>query len=175
MSNNRNNDRRPNQPASTPGIPDPDLNKFPRQDETIPPFEAFKAAETENTNQLLAAEAHDEGRMEDRDGRGDPVEDGKIKPMIPIHEVDALADEWAAGFAREIVRVTSEADDSTLTVTVTTRHGTSKASAKVDNWTAAGVKKALAAIREKYEGKVDASADNPDKALADAVRQAVKA
>jgi len=136
-----------------------------------PQFDAYIEAERKANEAARATEAS--GRMEDRDNRGADAVDGKgnIKPRIPVHEVDALAEEMAGRFANHIERVTSQLDGDTLTVTITTRHGVSKASADVDDWTAAGVKKALRDIEGKMNGK---AAEQPADKLAEAVREVAK-
>ncbi len=131
-------------------------------------FEQEARKNAEASNQLP-----DLGKIEDRDKRGaDTIEaSGKVKPRIPIHEVDNMAEEMAARFSGSVERVTTELGSNALTVTIVTKHGTSKASADVEDWTAAGVKKALADVEEKMNGK---SSEEPKDKLAEAVREVAK-
>lgn len=138
-----------------------------------PQYAAFEqhVERLSETNHLGAT---DHGKIEDRDNRGDNIVDGKYVDQLPIHEIDAMAQEMANGFANSVDRVTAQADGDTLTVTVVTKHGSAKGSAKVKAWTKAGVKSALDEIEDELNGN-GKPVDNPDKTLADALRAAVKA
>ncbi len=135
-------------------------------------FDAFVQAERNAS--INARRSEDSQKMEDRDNRGaDELDDkGKTKTRIPMHEVDALAEEMASRWARDIDRVHAEANGNSLTVRITTRHGDSRASADVDDWTASGVKKALKEIEDKMNGS--STPDEPKDKLAEAVREIAK-
>lgn len=97
----------------------------------------------------------DEGPIEDRDNRGAVEGNGK---RIPITEVENLAGEMTGRLTRDEARTRASLDGDTLTVAITTKHGTSKASADVKNWTASGVKSALEEIEAEIRG--DAPTDS---------------
>jgi hypothetical protein len=88
---------------------------------------------------------------------------------FPLHRIEEMADESARSYAHDVRNVHAKAQDKTLTVTITTIHGTSAASADVDKWTEANVKKALSEIEKKISGE-DSGADAPKDRLAEAVR-----
>lgn len=131
-------------------------------------FSAFEAAERKASETArLGATAEP---VENRDNRG--AMEGKGK-RISISEIDVIATEWARERSQHVERVSSSASGDTLTVNVTTRHGTASSSAEVDTWSEAGVKKALKEIGEKMDGKRSAS-DEPRDKLAEAVREVAK-
>lgn len=142
-----------------------------------PQFDAYIEAERKASDAARSL-SETTGKMEDRDQRGADAIDGagKTKARIPIHEVDALAEEMAGRFSNSVDRVRSELQGDVLTVTITTKHGTSTASADVDDWSAAGVKKALKTIEEKMQGKsnTDKESSEPKDKLADAIRDIAK-
>lgn len=88
---------------------------------------------------------------------------------FPIHRIEEMADESARSYSRDVRNVRSKAEGKTLTVTITTIHGTANASADVDKWTEANVKKALAEIEKKISGDGNEAAASKDR-LAEAVR-----
>lgn len=177
MSNNKN----PRYERKTE--PAPDLNKTGEIVTGVPITEDVPAG----SPQFAAFEAHAEKvneanlrintdqPIEYRDNRGNQVVDGKYAEQIPIHEVDAMAEEMAGRFANGVERTSTQLDGNTLTVTIVTKHGVAKGSADVKSWNKAGVKAALGEIEDKLTGKAAAESDNPDKTLADAVRAAAKA
>lgn len=130
-------------------------------------FEQAANKAAENANRVV-----DAGPMEDRDNRGaDDLDDsGKTKQRVPIHEVDAMAEEMANGFARDITNVRTTLDGNAVTVAITTKHGTSRASANVENWSKSGVKKAMDEIKGKMNGDAASDGDQPKDRLAAAIR-----
>lgn len=135
-----------------------------------PQYATFEEAATK-----VAADASrvaDSGPMEDRDNRGgDDIDgEGKTKTRLPIHEVDAMAEEMAGGFSRDVQNVNTSLDGNSMTVTITTKHGTSRATADVADWTKAGVKKALDEIKGKMTGETPSEGNQPKDRLAAAIR-----
>ncbi len=123
-------------------------------------FQAFEAHANEvrdNIEQPLAQ------TYEPIDSKGPDADIG-----IPMHRIEEMADESARSYSHDVRNVKTTMEGKTLTVAITTIHGTAKASAEVEKGTEAGIKKALSEIKRKVSG--EEGEDTPKDRLAEAVR-----